>query len=199
MLSRACQSTPQPQPQFLPSVPAASDEAGFTYLSHRVLDQLQVAIVILDTNGVPLFCNIRARQLARNPDRVEVHDGRRLRFLDATADKKFQSFMRQFARLESTEDPSVTIVANGLGSQDWPLIGTLRLLPGTPRTVLATLVDSGCPPSETRLQCFMLAFRLTPAELRLTRCLASGARLGDAAKSFGVFAAYRAQSIALDL
>ena len=176
----------QPMPRF-PSPAPVWDETRDTPLSHRVLDQLQVAIAILDAQGTVLFCNLRTRRLAKDSDVVKLGVGQRLRFLDLGADRKFQAALRRFADPNSFDaDCGITIVAHGRDACDRPLIGTLTLLSEDPRTVLATWADCAGTPSEASLQCFGEAFRLTPAERRLARYLASGGCLTDAAKSFGV-------------
>ena len=158
-----------------------------TPLGQRVLDQVQGPTRLCESYGTVLFCNLRARQLAKDSDVVKLDAGQSLRFLDLGADRKFQAALRRFADLNSFDAESgTTIVANGRDACDRPVIGTLHLLSEDPRTVLATLADSTGAPSETSLQCFSEAFCLTTAERRLARYLASGGCLIDAAKSFGV-------------
>ena len=182
MLAQSHQSMPLFQ-----GPPQAWDGTGDTPLSHRVLDQLQVAIAILDTQGKVLFCNPRARQLAKDSGVVKLGAGQSLRFLDLSADRKFQAGLRRFADLNSIDaECGITIVANLRDACNRPIISTLHLLSEDPRTILATLADSAGTPSEASLQCFGEAYRLTPAERRLARYLASGGCLTDAAKSFSV-------------
>ena len=182
MLAQSHQSMP-----FFQGPPQAWDGTGDTPLSHRALDQLQVAIAILDTQGTVLFCNLRARQLAKDLGVVKLGVGQSLRFLDLGADRKLQAALRRFADLNSFDAESgITIVANGRDASDRPIIGTLHLLSEDPRTILATLADGAGTPSEASLQCFGEAFRLTPAERRLALYLASGGCLSDAATSFSV-------------
>ncbi len=178
--------THQSIPRFQGVAPAW-DRTGDIPLSQRVLDQLQVAIAVLDTQGTVLFCNLRAQQFAKESDAVKLNAGQSLRFLDSGAERNFQTALRRFADHDSLGvESSVTIVANGRDKCDHPLISTLHLLSDNPRAVLATLADSAGAPSEISLQCFSEAFCLTTAERRLARYLASGGCLIDAAKSFGV-------------
>ena len=182
MLAQSHQSMPPFQ-----GPPQAWDGTGDMPLSHRVLDQLQVAIAIFDTQGTVLFCNPRARQLAKDLGVVKLGAGQSLRFLDLGADRKFQAALRRFADLDSFDaECGITIVANGRDACDRPIIGTLHLLSEDPRTILATLADGAGTPSEASLQCFGEAFRLTPAERRLALYLSSGGCLSDAATSFSV-------------
>lgn len=171
----------------LQSLPPMWGGSGHSPLSRRVLDQLQIAIAVLDTQGIVVFCNARAERLARNQAAIKLYSGQRICVTDAHTERTFQGTLRQFASGNSFKDESsVLIVVNDMGGGAQPLIGAFRPLSGHPRTILMTLADVGGSVSEASLQCLLQTFHLTPAEQRLAHHLATGGCLTDAANSFGV-------------
>lgn len=182
MLAESHQATPH-----LQGPPWASVASRSQLLSLSILDHLKIAIAVLDTRGTVLFYNVWARQLAQESDRVDVSEGRRLRFLNPDADQKLRAALRRLAEREQLEeDNGIVIVANGPDACEQPLIASLGILSDRPDAVLVVLAAAGYSPCETSLQCLMQAFHLTPAEQRLTRYLAFGGCLSDAAGSFAV-------------
>jgi hypothetical protein len=59
-------------------------------LSSRILDQLQPEIVVLDNEGIVLFCNDRARRLIDARGVVGVSPRGRLYFVDRETERTFQ-------------------------------------------------------------------------------------------------------------
>ena len=164
----------------LQSLPPMWGESRDSPLSRRVLDQLQIAIVVLDAHGIVVFYNAHAERLAGNQAAIKIHFGERICFSDAHTERAFQTTLRRFASPDSSEDENELIVVNDLGGGEKPLIGTFRPLSGHPRTILMTLGDAGGSVSEASLQCLMKAFHLTPAEQRLAHYLGCVDKMIDA-------------------
>jgi DNA-binding CsgD family transcriptional regulator len=174
-------------PRPLQAMPPPLWDGSGSSLSRLVLDQLSIAIALLDVEGRVLFCNACTDRLAGNQTAIKIRSGRQVSFSDAQAERTFQSTLCRFANCDLfEEESSVLIVANGVRDGEQPLIGAFRLLSDHPRTILMTLAHGRGSASEASLQCLMQAFNLTPAERRLAHYLASGGRLTDAAKSFGL-------------
>jgi DNA-binding CsgD family transcriptional regulator len=170
----------------LQGMPPVWDGTG-SPLSRLVLDQLPVAIALLDIEGRVLFCNACTGRLAGNQAAIKIRSGQRVCFSDAQVERAFQSTLRRFASCNLfEEESSILLVAKGVRDGEQPVIGAFRLLSDHPRIVLMTLADGNGSVCEASLQCLMQAFNLTPAERRLAHYVSTGGRLPDAAKSFGL-------------
>ncbi|HEX3429655.1 MAG TPA: helix-turn-helix transcriptional regulator [Rhizomicrobium sp.] len=161
------------------------------WLSLAVLNRLQLGIAILDATGSIFFANARSRELLGAADVVAKGAGERLRFVDCVLDRKFRRALGQIASGgAAVENASEVFVVQRPRSAQMPLVIAvcgLALKPtgGSPR-LLVTFADAADALSTTNVGRLAEFFRLTPAEQRLTQYLASGGRLSDAAREFGV-------------
>lgn len=166
------------------------DASHDAWLSLTVLNRLQLGIAVMDAAGSVLFANAHALELFGSAGVVAKTARGHLRFADGDVDRTFR---RTLARITSVsgaaENANEIFVLQRLRSAQIPLVVAVSGLPPegsvAPR-VLVTFADAADALSTTSVQRLAEFFGLTPAEQRLMQYLASGGRLSDAAREFGV-------------
>lgn len=159
-------------------------------LGRIILNRLQLGIAVLDAAGLVLFINTQAQALIGSTDFVARTAAGRLRFADGDLDRRFQ---RTLARIGSARGAAeyaneIFVIQRSRGVQIPVVIVVCGLaveLSAAPR-VLVTFADAAEAISATSVGRLAEFFGLTPAEQRLTRFLAAGGRLSEAARKFGV-------------
>ncbi|HEX9158797.1 MAG TPA: PAS domain-containing protein [Rhizomicrobium sp.] len=160
------------------------------WLGRVVLNRLPLGIAILDTVGSVLFANAQALALFGSADVVVNARGRRLCFVDSDVDKKFRRALGTIATRDTTagNGNEVFVLRRPKGAQMLPLVVAVcgvETESGSPRLLL-TFADAAEALSTNSVRLVAEFFGLTPAEQRLTQYLATGGRLSDAARDFGV-------------
>ncbi|MGH8212498.1 MAG: helix-turn-helix transcriptional regulator [Rhodanobacteraceae bacterium] len=158
-------------------------------LELKVLERLPVAVAVIDTRGRLLFCNGRARELESNCA-MGLDTGGRIFFRDELFERRFRRAVHQLVHEAATGREGAMLAMNRARWPQMPLFVSIEILQedflDVPRKLLVTFTDPACAPSEARMGQLLRSFDLTPAEQKLSRHLATGGRLDDAAQAFGL-------------
>jgi DNA-binding CsgD family transcriptional regulator len=167
--------------------PSLASDAADGQIVYRIFEQLPYEIVVLDADGIVVFCNARARRLIAARTRIAMGSAGHLHFLDRTAERRFRLLLQNPAKTMRDGGETLDLEA---GSGESRCVASLRLLeterPAEEAHFFLTFSELGVSPPEDRMRHVMASFGLTPAEQRLTRFLSAGGRLSAAAAAFGL-------------
>ena len=159
-----------------------------------IIERSGRALILMDRHGRIVFMNGAASRLASKRDGISVDGGGELRAADPGATARLRTLVGDAIRTSSAEGTGAGgIVTLGRPSGRRPLIALVSAvsathrLPAT-RNGAAALVSITDPESRVLPDDAMLCemFALTPAEARLTRLLAEGSSLAEAAARLGL-------------
>ena len=153
-------------------------------IASRVLDNLELEVIVIDAAGSIQFCNAAARELLSTA-KVALSRCEDLLFGDGETNRWLRSVLTGY-RPGSGQEYAMLMDRDNPAENRFVSVDRLGETTATSTHFLVTLSRlTGALPAE-EIRPLMQHFGLTPAEQRLTLFLSAGGHLMDAAKSFRV-------------
>lgn len=153
-------------------------------IASRVLERLQLEVIVLDPTGAIVFCNGAARRLLAANAGVFSHRGS-LHFANCENNRWLQSELRSEPQAREPKH-MVLILQEDPGKQRIVSLDVIRDEAAATPSYILTFWRLANSLAEDGVRQLMRYFGLTPAEQRLTLFLNRGGRLMEAAKTFGL-------------